>query len=76
MTNKNFAAFLNLVLWGTGYLYAGQKKLQGYLFLLGLVLVHFYWFSVGYEAWFTAPGILAGLGHLAISSALAYDMYK
>lgn len=76
MTNL-VAAILNFVIWGSGYLYKRERSTLGWLLLLGYVLVHWYWLSIGIiTAWTTMPGIIAVIGHLLISAGLAYDVYR
>lgn len=75
--NKSLAAFLNFIVWGAGYLYKGEKILFGFLLLAGYILVHLYWFTIGWGlVWTTLRGFTSLIGHLLISTALAYDTYK
>jgi hypothetical protein len=72
-----FAAFLNAFFWGSGYLYAGRRRVFGVLLFVGFLLVHAYWFTVGFTLiWTSLLGALAILGHLVISLGLAYDVYS
>lgn len=77
MAKNGWAAFLNFIIWGSGYLYKKKRTSFGWWLLAGYVLIHWYWVSIGIvKAWSSMPGVLAGLGHLALSIGLAYDVYK
>lgn len=77
MVKNGWAAFLNFIIWGSGYLCVKKRTALGWWLLAGYILIHWYWFSIGIAtAWTTIPGSLAGLGHLAVSIGLAYDVCK
>ncbi|MFQ6020649.1 MAG: hypothetical protein ACE5J4_01350 [Candidatus Aenigmatarchaeota archaeon] len=77
MTNKTIAAILNFIVWGSGYLYIGKRKVFAWSLLIAYILVHWYWFTIGFgQVWTTIPGFASFIGHVIMSIGLAYDVYK
>lgn len=79
MTRKRgFAAFLNFLVWGSGYLYLGDRTVMGWFLLAGYLLIHWFWiFEFGVvPALSSADTLVVFVGHLLISAGLAYDVYS
>ncbi len=78
MANKNplLVGILNFFIWGSGYLYIGQKKTLGYGLLLVAVLEHSPLLILGLSIIAQYPYYLYLSGHLVLSTILAYDAYS
>lgn len=75
--NSLVAALLNFVLWGSGYLYRGERKNLGLGWLVAYIFAHLPIYYLGLNFYYTqAAGILMLLAHTTISLLLAYDVYK
>lgn len=74
---RALAAVLNFVVWGLGYLYAGDRRVLAGLLLAGYVLIHYYWVvEFGLRPALTdLPTLIVFAGHLLVSAGLAYDVY-
>ncbi len=70
------AFFLNLFLWGSGYIYLKKRQTLGVGLLVTEILMHISWIYLGFDAIFGIPGIYNSIGMLILSLALAYDAYK
>lgn len=73
---RELAAGLNFVIWGAGYLYQRDQTVFSGLLLAGYILMHWYWIiQVGAIAMLTGGSKLVFIGHLLLSTGLAYDVY-
>ncbi len=74
--HPGIAAVLNFVIWGTGYIYNGNRLLKGVgLIIFELFELMFVVFS-GFTQLVHFPGIIFLLSHLILALILAYDAYK
>lgn len=74
---RGLAAILNVLIWGAGYLYLGERTVTGGFLLAGYLLIHWYWIVlVGVmSALSNVETLVVFVGHLLISAGLAYDVY-
>lgn len=74
---RGLAAVLNVLVWGAGYLYLGERTVTGGLLLAGYLLIHWYWIVVVglVPALSSVETLVVFVGHLLISAGLAYDVY-
>jgi len=70
------AFFLNLFLWGSGYIYLKKRQTLGVGLLVTEILMHISWIYIGFNAIFGIPEIYNTIGMLILSLVLAYDAYK
>lgn len=68
-----FAAVLNFLVWGLGYLYAGRRRLLGFALFL-FVFTAFVAGGLLYESFYLAVGMVFA-AWLFVSAALARDAY-
>ncbi|HDZ54098.1 MAG TPA: hypothetical protein ENI19_00330 [Candidatus Nealsonbacteria bacterium] len=74
--NLFLSVLLNFLIWGSGYIYKGERAVFGWLLILGYILVHWYaLFVLGFEA-ISYPYSVVLLGHIIISMGLAYDVSR
>lgn len=75
---RKLAAVLNILIWGSGYLYLGDRTVMGGSLLGGYLLIHWFWiveFGV-VPALTSVDTLIVFAGHLLISAGLAYDVYR
>jgi hypothetical protein len=78
LSQKNpwISALLNFLIWGGGYIYNGKRRVLG----LGLILVAAFEHSpllfIGLDLLLTFPYTSYVIGHILLSSFLAYDAYN
>ncbi|HZY94685.1 MAG TPA: zinc-ribbon domain-containing protein [Candidatus Bathyarchaeia archaeon] len=66
MTNRGVATVLNVVLWGSGYIYS-KRGLNGAFAILAHLSLYFWTFLLGFAAWaFWAPLLILGGLYFAI----------
>jgi hypothetical protein len=78
MTIKNplLAGLINFFIWGAGYLYINKKQSFGYGLILVAILEHLPLLTLGIGIIARYPYYLYLVGHLVLSTVLAYDSYS
>lgn len=71
--NPWIAGIFNFVIPGTGYLYAGKRKIFSYLLIIGAIVAIIVQISYGFIS--PLPDIAAILIGLPLHFAFAYDAY-
>lgn len=73
---RAIAAVLNWVVWGARYLYAGHRRVMGGLLVAGYIPIHWYWMvEIGAIDAFSGISLIVFIGHVSLSTGLAYDVY-
>lgn len=73
--NKGFAAILNFLTWGLGYIYTGKAALGALLFI-AMIVQHVPVFYLGWTAMYTMPYIFYPVSQVLLSLIFAYDGYR
>ena len=73
--NPVISAFLNLFVWGAGYLYNGTRKAFGIGLIIFGILMHIPWLFIGIDGIFAFPYIFDTISMIVLSVILAYDGY-
>lgn len=73
---KWISAILNFIVWGSGYVYNGQRFFLGIGLMIATILVHIPIIYHHTAYYLQMPGLLIMISHIMISFLLAYDGYR